>query len=129
MAGKLRSTWPAVSQGLETAASGGPSPFQSGQTLLAYDLRPEDLAEYPTGFNVAEVGGQIECQSLDLKSAFESSGIQDVALRKVDVPVGAAVRVSGRMTGGPAGSVRRNLRHPAGWPHLRAVLRDPVGAP
>ena len=101
MAGKLRSTWPAVSQALETAASGGPSPFQSGQTLLAYDLRPEDLATYPTGFNVAEVGGQIECLSLDLKSGFETSGIQDVALTKVDVLVGTAVRVSGRITAGP----------------------------
>ena len=101
MAGKLRSTWPALSQALDSAASGGPSPFQSGQTLLAYDLRPEDLAKYPTGFNVAEVGGQIECMSLDLKSAFENSGIQDVAMTEVGVPVGTAVRVSGRITGGP----------------------------
>jgi hypothetical protein len=101
MAGKLQSTWPSVSQALEAAASGGPSPFQVGQTLLAYDLRPEDLAKYPTGFNVAEVGGQIECLSLDLKSEFENSGIQDVALTKVGVAVGTAVRVSGRITGGP----------------------------
>lgn len=101
MAGHVQSTWPAVSTILEQAANGGPSPFQAGQTLLAYDLRPEDLADFPTGFNVAESGGQIECVSLDLESGFKASAMADVEVKDVTVPTGKAVRVSGRITGGP----------------------------
>lgn len=101
MAGRLQATWPVVSMALEQAANGGSTPFKAGQTLLAYDLRPEDLADYPTGFNVAESGGQIECMSLDLEADFRNSGITDVEVTDVTVPIGKAARVSGRTTGGP----------------------------
>lgn len=101
MATRLESTWPAVSQALETAANGGPTPFQSGQTLLAYDMLASDLAEYPTGFNIAETGGDVGCSSRDLAAEFKDSGIQDVELFYPDSQVGRLARISGRITGGP----------------------------
>ena len=50
---------------------------------------------------MAETGGQIECLSLDLESAFVASGMSDVESGDLTVPSGKAVRVSGRITGGP----------------------------
>jgi hypothetical protein len=101
MAARLQPTWPAVTQALETAASGGPSPFKSGQTLLVYDLRTQDLTQYPTGFNVAESRGDIECETLDLEAGYRSQGILDVRVDYLDLPVGRVARVSGRIAGGP----------------------------